>query len=65
MYIGNHLSSSKGFECMGQEALKLGANTFAFFTRNPIRRFCTPKGNIVAKSIDFAGRDGYTAKRND
>lgn len=35
MYIGNHLSSLKGFENMGQEALKLGANTFAFFTRNP------------------------------
>ena len=35
MYIGNHLSSSKGFENMGKEALKLGANTFAFFTRNP------------------------------
>ncbi len=35
MYIGNHLSSSKGFEHMGKEALKLDANTFAFFTRNP------------------------------
>ncbi len=35
MYIGNHLSSSKGFLNMGKEALKLGANTFAFFTRNP------------------------------
>lgn len=35
MYIGNHLSSSKGFEQMGKEALKLGADTFAFFTRNP------------------------------
>ena len=35
MYIGNHLSSSKGFENMGKEALKLNANTFAFFTRNP------------------------------
>lgn len=35
MYIGNHLSSSKGFEHMGKEALKLNANTFAFFTRNP------------------------------
>ena len=35
IYIGNHLSSSKGFEAMGQAALKLGANTFAFFTRNP------------------------------
>lgn len=35
MYIGNHLSSSKGFESMGRAALALGANTFAFFTRNP------------------------------
>lgn len=35
MYIGNHLSSSKGFFAMGKMALALGANTFAFFTRNP------------------------------
>lgn len=35
MYIGNHLSSSKGFLAMGQAALKLNASTFAFFTRNP------------------------------
>lgn len=35
IYIGNHLSSSKGFEAMGKAALKLGADTFAFFTRNP------------------------------
>ncbi len=34
-YIGCHLSSSKGFLHMGQEALSLGANTFQFFTRNP------------------------------
>lgn len=33
--IGNHLSSSGGYEAMGKMALKLGANTFAFFTRNP------------------------------
>ena len=33
--IGNHLSSSKGYEAMGKMAVKLGANTFAFFTRNP------------------------------
>ena len=35
IYIGNHLSSSKGFEAMGKAATKLGGNTFAFFTRNP------------------------------
>lgn len=35
IYIGNHLSSSGGFLNMGKEAVALGADTFAFFTRNP------------------------------
>ena len=35
LYIGYHLSSVNGFEAMGREALAAGANTFAFFTRNP------------------------------
>ncbi len=34
-YIGNHVSSSGGFEAMGKKATELGGNTFAFFTRNP------------------------------
>ena len=34
-YAGSHISASKGYEAMGKQALKLGANTFAFFTRNP------------------------------
>lgn len=46
MFIGNHLSSSKGFYAMGKAALKLNANTFAFFTRNP-------RGG-AAKAIDPA-----------
>lgn len=33
--IGCHLSTTKGFENMGKEALQIGANTFQFFTRNP------------------------------
>jgi len=33
--IGCHLSSSKGFLAMGKEAVRIGANTFQFFTRNP------------------------------
>ena len=33
--IGSHISSSKGYAAMGKQALKLGASTFAFFTRNP------------------------------
>ena len=35
IYIGNHLSTSKGFLAMGKEESRLGGNTFAFFTRNP------------------------------
>ena len=35
MYIGCHLSASKGYKAMGKQAIELGANTFAFFTRNP------------------------------
>ena len=35
LFIGCHLSSVKGFEHMGREALSIGANTFQFFTRNP------------------------------
>lgn len=33
--IGSHISSSKGYYAMGNQAVKLGADTFAFFTRNP------------------------------
>ena len=33
--IGCHLSASRGFLAMGRDAIKIGANTFQFFTRNP------------------------------
>jgi deoxyribonuclease-4 len=33
--IGCHLSSSAGYLAMGKDASEIGANTFAFFTRNP------------------------------
>ena len=33
--IGCHLSSSKGYEAMAKDAMKIKANTFQFFTRNP------------------------------
>ena len=35
LYLGCHLSTSGGYEAMGRTALGIGANTFAFFTRNP------------------------------
>ena len=53
IYIGNHLSSTGGFEAMGKNALKLGADTFAFFTRNP-------RGG-KAKEIDKSDADALVA----
>lgn len=53
--IGCHLSSSKGFLAMGKEAVKIGANTFQFFTRNP--RGSSAKAlneNDIQKYLDFA-----------
>lgn len=56
--IGCHLSASKGFNHMAKEALKIGANTFQFFTRNP--------RGFGAKDIDEADIKKFheTAKEN-
>lgn len=35
MFFGCHLSASAGYAAMVKTALSIGANTFAFFTRNP------------------------------
>ena len=35
MFVGCHLSTSSGYAAMVQTAAEIGANTFAFFTRNP------------------------------
>ena len=35
MYLGCHLSASAGFSAMVKTAVSIGADTFAFFTRNP------------------------------
>lgn len=51
LHIGCHLSSSKGFLAMGHEAVKLDANTFAFFTRNP-------RGGR-AKELDLADVEAF------
>ena len=41
--IGCHLSSSRGYLAMGKDAVKINANTFQFFTRNPKQRILTRK----------------------
>lgn len=51
--IGCHLSSSKGYLAMGKEAVKIKANTFQFFTRNP-------RGGS-AKQLDVADMEAFTA----
>ena len=51
--IGNHLPSSKGYLAMAKHAEKLGANTFAFFTRNP-------RGG-AAKAIDESDVEKFLA----
>ena len=40
--IGCHLSASKGYLAMGKKAVKIGANTFQYFTRNPRGRAVKP-----------------------
>ena len=55
--IGCHLSTTKGFENMGKEALKIGANTFQFFTRNP-------RGG-KAKDIDQKDIDAFLKLAKD
>lgn len=51
--IGCHLSSSKGYLNMGKDAVKIDANTFQFFTRNP-------RGS-KAKALDKADIEAYLA----
>ena len=35
IYLGCHLTSSKGYENMAKEAVSINADTLQFFTRNP------------------------------
>lgn len=51
--IGCHLSSSKGYLAMGKDAVKIDANTFQFFTRNP--------RGAKAKAIIPSDVDAYLA----
>ena len=59
--IGCHLSSSKGFKHMGEDALTINANTFQFFSRNPrgskakaVDKKDTEKLIEIAKNNNFA-----------
>ena len=59
LWIGCHLSSSKGYRAMGEQALALGANTFQFFTRNPRgSRAKAVDANDIAAYQDLARERG-------
>lgn len=60
LYIGCHLPSSKGYLAMGKHAVSLGANTFAFFTRNPRGGSAKPiKEADVAAFRELAEKEGF------
>ena len=61
LHIGYHESTSNGLEGLAAEALSVGADTFAFFTRNPRGGTAKPidpadaeKLNILRKEHNFA-----------
>ena len=60
LYIGCHLSASKGFTHMAKEAKSIGANTFQFFTRNP-RGFAAKDidENDVKEFLQFAQENNF------
>lgn len=51
VYLGCHLTSSKGYEHMAKDAISIDADTLQFFTRNP-------RGG-AAKAIDAADVDRF------
>lgn len=57
MYLGCHLSFAKGYENLGKDALKIGANTLQFFTRSP-------QGGI-ARDLDLSDVEKLNAIINE
>ena len=58
--IGCHLSTSGGYLAMGKTALSIGANTFAFFTRNPRGGAAKKADPADAQALrDFVAEHGF------
>lgn len=60
MKIGSHLSASKGYLHMAEEAVSIGADTFQFFTRNP-RGGSAKKidENDIKKFLEYTSAHGF------
>ena len=64
LHIGCHLSSSKGYRHMGEEALSIKADTFQFFTRNPRgskAKKANPKDAEALRGARLRARSGARA----
>ena len=60
IYAGCHLSASKGNVDMVKTALSIGANTFAFFTRNPRGSKAKPEDPAdAAKAASMLKENGF------
>lgn len=60
IHIGCHLSSSKGYLWMGKEAVRIGADTFSFFTRNPRGGNVKPMDEEDARALsDFLTQNHF------
>jgi len=60
MYLGSHISISKGYEKAVKQAYGIGANTLQFFTRNP--RGSRAKAldfKDIEKTHDFIAKKGF------
>ncbi len=61
LYLGCHLSSTKGNADMVKTALSIGANTFAFFTRNPRGSKAKPENPAdCAKAVDMLRENSFS-----
>ena len=59
-YFGCHLSNSKGSLAMVNTALSIGANTFAFFTRNPRGSKAKPEDPVdAARAVAALKANGF------
>lgn len=59
-YFGCHLSASDGNAAMVKTALSIGANTFAFFTRNPRGSKAKKEDTAdAAKAVSMLESDGF------
>lgn len=60
VYLGCHLSSGKGFRAMVRTAESIGADTFAYFTRNPRgSKGKDPDKNDIAAALAETKEQGF------